>query len=167
MLALQNKIKSKKRSLAKEISPHHRTLFFDFLALSSKQKINQYKVKFQVYTVPGQALYEESRKLLLNGVDGIIFVADSRLEYIEDTLRSMNELQLNLSKLGYDIHEIPMVIQYNKRDCRTAARVDELSKLLNPNGFPEFETVAKKGKGVTESFEKIAQDIILDLKGES
>lgn len=167
MLALQNKIKSKKRFLAKEISPHHRTLFFDFLALSSKQKINKYKIKFQVYTVPGQAFYEDSRKLLLNGVDGIIFVADSRLEYIEDSLRSMNELRFNLAKLGYNIHEIPMVIQYNKRDCRTAARVNELSKLLNPNGFPEFETVAKKGKGVSESFERIAQDVILELKDES
>lgn len=167
MLALQNKIKSKKHSLAKEISPHHRTLFFDFLALSSKQKINKYKIKFQVYTVPGQAFYEDSRKLLLNGVDGIIFVADSRLEYIEDSLRSMNELRFNLAKLGYNIHEIPMVIQYNKRDCRTAARIDELSKLLNPNGFPEFETIAKKGKGVSESFERIAQDVILELKDES
>ena len=167
MLALQGKIKSQKRQLVHEVSTNERTLFFDFLALSSREKLNKYQVKFQVYTVPGQVLYEASRKLLLNGVDGIIFVADSRLEYVEDSLQSLQELTLNLSKLGYDPAEIPMVIQYNKRDAKTAARVSDLSELLNPGKLPEFETVARTGSGVMESFEQIAQDIILDLQDES
>lgn len=167
LLSLQNKVKSRKKTISKEVSAKDRTLFFDFLALSSREKINKYKVKFQIYTVPGQVLYEDSRKLLLNGVDGIIFVADSRLEYVEDSLHSLNELQLNLAKLGYSANEIPMVIQYNKRDCPTATNIKELSQLLNPKNHPEFESVAKKGKGVMESFEQIVQDIIIDLKKEA
>lgn len=167
MLALQHKIKSQKRALVKEVSTNERTLFFDFLALSSREKINKYRVKFQIYTVPGQVLYEDSRKLLLNGVDGIIFVVDSRLEYVEDSLQSMQELMLNLSKIGYEPDEIPMVLQFNKRDAKTAARVSDLSELLNPRRVPEFESVAANGSGVMESFEQIAQDIILDLKDDT
>lgn len=164
MLALQNKVKSQKKSLTKEISTKERTLFFDFLALSSRESIKSYKVKFQVYTVPGQVLYEDSRKLLLNGVDGIIFVADSRLEHVEDSIRSLDELSLNLNKLGYSPEEIPLVIQYNKRDSATAARVEDLSQVLNPNKAPEFETIAKDGKGIFESFETIVQKIMMSLK---
>lgn len=165
MLALQNKVKTQKGTVKKEISVKERTLFFDFLALSAREKIDHYKVKFQVYTVPGQVLYEDSRKLLLNGVDGIIFVADSRLEHIEDSIRSFNELFINLEKLEYDPSEIPIVIQYNKRDCPTAAKVNELSKLLNPNQkYQEFETIAQKGKGVFESFEAVVQEVMMELK---
>lgn len=167
MLALQEQIKSQKRALVKEVSTRDRTLFFDFLALSSREKINKYSVRFQVYTVPGQVLYDDSRKLLLGGVDGIIFVVDSRLEYVEDSIQSMSELMLNLSKIGYDPTEIPMVIQYNKRDAKTAARVSDLSELLNPRRVPEFETRAKTGQGVLESFEQVAQNIILELKNDS
>lgn len=164
MLALQGKVKSQKKSLTREVSSKERTLFFDFLALSSREKIRSYKVKFQVYTVPGQVLYEDSRKLLLNGVDGIIFVADSRLEYLEDSIRSLDELSLNLTKLGYSADEIPLVIQYNKRDCPTAARLEDLSQALNPSKVPEYETVAKKGQGVFESFETIVEKVMMTLK---
>ena len=167
MLALQGKIKTQKKSLVKEVSTKERTLFFDFLALSSKEKIKNYKVKFQIYTVPGQVLYEDSRKLLLNGVDGIIFVVDSRLEYLEDSLRSMQELRVNLSKIGYDPEEIPMVIQYNKRDSATAARLSDISSLINQDDLPEFESIANKGSGVTDAFERIVQDVILELKEEA
>lgn len=164
MLALQDKIKTRRQSLAREISSKERTLFFDFLALSSSEKIGKYKVKLQVYTVPGQVLYEDSRKLLLNGVDGIIFVADSRLEYLEDSLRSMDEMQINLGKLGYSGDNIPTVIQYNKRDSATAARLEDISQVLNPRRLPEFESVAQGGKGVFEPFECIAQKVMLELK---
>jgi mutual gliding-motility protein MglA len=165
LLALQEKLKSrKKKGLLKQVPKTERTMFFDFLALSSREKIRGYKTRFQIYTVPGQVLYEDSRKLLLHGVDGIIFVADSRLEYVEDTARSMRELELNLSKLGYSPEDIPLLIQYNKRDCPTAARIDELSKLINKRGVPEFETVASKGEGVLECFETILKDVMLDLK---
>jgi len=165
LLMLQEQFKNKKKKgVVHQVPKTERTMFFDFMALSSKEIIRGYRSKFQVYTVPGQVLYEDSRKLLLHGVDGIIFVADSRLEYIEDSLSSLNELALNLSKLGYDPDQIPMVIQYNKRDCPTAGRIDELKKLLNPKGFPDFETVAHKGVGVMESFETILKNVMLDLK---
>lgn len=164
--ALQKKIKSKKSKDAsiKTVSPKDRTLFFDFLALSSAKKIKGYSVNFQIYTVPGQVLYEDSRKLLLNGVDGIIFVADSRIEYLEDSIQSLKELDLNLQQLGYSPNEIPKVIQYNKRDSNTAAKVADLNELLNAEGHDEFETIASTGKGVVESFEKVAQDVLEDLR---
>lgn len=164
MLALQGQVNSNKKSLTQEISVKERTLFFDFLALSSRENIKNYRVKFQVYTVPGQVLYEDSRKLLLNGVDGIIFVADSRLEYLEDSIRSLNELHVNLGKLGYDEDDIPTVIQYNKRDAATAARIEDLSEALNPDKIPEFETIASQGKGVFESFETVVQKVMMGLK---
>lgn len=165
LMALQNAVQNKKKSqLTHTIPKTERTLFFDFLALSSKEKIKGYRARFQVYTVPGQVLYEDSRKLLLNGVDGIIFVADSSLEYIQDSLHSMEELKLNLSKLGYNPEEIPTVIQYNKRDSSTAARLDELRKIMNPGKLPDFESIAHKGKGVMESFETVLKQVMLDLK---
>lgn len=163
--ALQDKIKSKKKAAVLHKIPRtERTLFFDFMSLSSRERIQGYRTKFQVYTVPGQVLYEDSRKLLLHGVDGIIFVADSQLEYIENSIRSRDELRFNLGKLGYNPDDIPMVIQYNKRDSVTAARVDELRSVLNPNGLPDFETVARRGVGVFESFETLLKNVILDLK---
>lgn len=164
LLALQDKVKSRKGKLNKEISSTDRTLFFDFVSFSSRTKIKNYKTKFQVYTVPGQVLYEDSRKLLLNGVDGIIFVVDSSLEYIEDSLRSLKELRFNLQKLGYNPDSIPMVIQYNKRDSHTAANLKELEKIINPDGLPSFESVAKKGSGVLDAFETLLGSILLDLK---
>jgi len=165
LLSLQNLLKSKKNSnVIKKVPKTERTLFFDFMSLSSNEKIKGYKTKFQVYTVPGQVLYEDARKLLLNGVDGIIFVADSSLEYVEDSLRSLNELRFNLGKLGYYADDIPMVIQYNKRDSATAASVEELRKIMNPNNLPDFETIASNGVGVLESFEALLQIVIFDLK---
>jgi len=165
LLSLQEKIKTRKKGkVIKTIPKTERTMFFDFVSMSSREKIRNYQTRFQIYTVPGQVLYEDSRKLLLNGVDGIIFVADSRLEYVEDSLRSMNELRLNLGKLGYNPDDIPMVIQYNKRDSSTAVDVDELRNVINPNGLPDFETVANKGTGVIESFETLLKSVILDLK---
>lgn len=165
LMALQSKIKSKKKSgVIHQVPQTERTLFFDFLGMSSKEKIKGYKTRFQVYTVPGQVLYEDSRKLLLNGVDGIVFVADSSLEYIEDSINSMQELKLNLAKLGYNPDEIPMVIQYNKRDSKTAARLDELKATINPQKLPDFETIASKGVGVVESFETLVKKVMMDLK---
>ncbi len=165
--ALQKKIstkKSKDKTQMRAVAPRDRTLFFDFLGLSSTKKIRDYTVNFQIYTVPGQVLYEDSRKLLLNGVDGIIFVADSRLEYIEDSLQSLNELDINLQKLGYKPTEIPRVMQFNKRDAKTAARLEDLHELLNPGNLPEFATVASVGDGVVASFEKVAARVLEDLK---
>jgi signal recognition particle receptor subunit beta len=166
LMALQEKIKVSKKGVLKAVPKTERTMFFDFLGLSSGESIKGYKTRFQVYTVPGQILYEDSRKLLLNGVDGIIFVADSSLEYLEDSLRSLNELSLNLTKLGYNPDDIPTVIQYNKRDSATAARVEDLRKAMNPRLLPDFESVASKGKGVVESFEALLRQVIMSLKEE-
>lgn len=164
LLAVQDRIKIPSKAGIKRIPTGERTLFFDFLALSSPAQVKGYRTKFQVYTVPGQVLYDDVRKLLLSGVDGIVFVADSRLEYVEDSIRSLDELKLNLSKLDYDPREIPMVIQYNKRDCPTATAVKDLEKILNPGGLPQFETVATKGTGVSESFQEILRRLMMSLK---
>lgn len=163
MMALKNSLSGVKAKTVK-IPDTERTLFFDFLALSSKQKIKNYRVKFQIYTVPGQVLYQNVRRLLLNGVDGVVFVADSRLEYLEDTLHSFNELELNLSQLDYDPLTIPTVIQYNKRDAVTAAKIEDISSMINKRNLPQFETIAAKGVGVTQAFEEIAKQVMLSLK---
>lgn len=165
LLSLQSMLKKQGRAgIVKKIPTTERTLFFDFMILSSGEKIQGYKTKFQVYTVPGQVLYEDARRLLLNGVDGIMFVADSSMEYIEDSLRSYNEMRFNLGKLGYNPDEIPTVIQYNKRDSATAAKLPELRKILNPHNLPDFETIARKGVGVLESFETLLSSVVMDLK---
>ncbi len=152
------------KKLEHTVPETERTLFFDFMAMTSKEKIKGYQVRFQVYTVPGQVLYEDSRRLLLNGVDGIIFVVDSRLEYVQDSIRALRELELNLERLGYKPNDIPLVIQYNKRDCPTAAPVAELSKIINTRGVPEFQTTAKKGVGIKDAFDTILKHVIQDLK---
>lgn len=165
LAALQHKLKTKKKTdVLKNLPTTNRTLFFDFMALSAKEKINGYRTRFQVYTVPGQTLYEDARKLLLNRVDGIVFVVDSSLEHVEDSLHSLTELKMNLRRLGYDPAEIPMVIQYNKRDVSTAAKINELKKIINPKNTPDFETVATKGVGVVESFETLLATVLSDLK---
>jgi signal recognition particle receptor subunit beta len=162
--ALQKLVKSSKKTVQKEITTENRTLFFDFLALSSLETVGGYRVKFQIYTVPGQVLYEDSRKLLLSGVDGIIFVADSRLEHIEESLSSYEELKLNLRKLDYNPEDIPTVIQYNKRDASTAANLDELNKILNKDKWPHVESTASQGEGVIDAFERLAHEVVLSLK---
>lgn len=165
LTALQHKLKSRKKAgMIKQLPTTNRTLFFDFMALSAKEKIKGYKTRFQIYTVPGQTLYEDARKLLLHRVDGIVFVADSGLEHIEDSLHSLAELKMNLRRLGYDPSEIPMVIQYNKRDVPTAVKIGELKKIINSKNHPDFETVATKGLGVVESFETLLKCVLGDLK---
>lgn len=164
LMALQDRIKTHKKGRITKLPDTERTLFFDFLALSSPQAIRGFKTRFQVYTVPGQVLYEDARKLLLSGVDGIIFVADSRLEYIEDSIRSFEELFINLDKLDYDPSEIPTLIQYNRRDCPTAVRTEDLQRVLNRPGLPTFDTVASRGVGVMEAFESLLKSVMISLK---
>ena len=140
-----------------------RTLFFDFLPLSLGE-IRGFKTRFHLYTVPGQVFYDASRKLILKGVDGVVFVADSQIERTEANIESVENLRTNLQEQGYDLDKIPYVIQYNKRDLPNAAPVDELQKLLNPNGVPSFEAVAPKGEGVYETLKAIARLILTELK---
>ena len=129
---------------------NERTLFFDFLPLFIGQ-IRGFTTKFHLYTVPGQVVYDASRKLILKGLDGIVFVADSQAERLEENIESMNNLEKNLTQQGYDIKQVPLVIQYNKRDLPNVTSTTELRKLLNRYNAPEYEAVATKGVGVFES----------------
>ena len=152
--------KGKMISLATETE---RTLFFDFLPLSLGE-IRGFKTRFHLYTVPGQVFYDASRKLILKGVDGVVFVADSQVERMEANLESMENLRVNLAEQGYDLDKIPYVIQYNKRDLPNAAPIEELHRLLNPNNVPEFQAIASTGWGVFDTLKAIAKLVLQELK---
>lgn len=152
--------KGKLISLATETE---RTLFFDFLPLALGD-IKGFRVRFHLYTVPGQVFYAASRKLILKGVDGVVFVADSQLDRMEANIESMEDLKINLSEQGYDLEKLPFVIQYNKRDLPNVVPIEELNRSLNPNGVPFFEAVATQGIGVFETLKGIAKLVLLELK---
>ncbi|MCB9637889.1 MAG: GTPase domain-containing protein [Myxococcales bacterium] len=152
--------KGKMISLATETE---RTLFFDFLPLSLGQ-IRGFKTRFHLYTVPGQVFYDASRKLILKGVDGVVFVADSQIERMEANHESLDNLRTNLAEQGYDLDNIPFVIQYNKRDLPNAATPEQLRAELNPRGVPDFEAVAVTGKGVFDTLKATAKLVLTHLK---
>lgn len=141
-----------------------RTLFFDFLPLNVGD-IRGFKTRFHLYTVPGQVVYDASRKLILKGLDGVIFVADSQIERMDENLESLRNLERNLEQQGYDIREIPLIMQYNKRDLPNVASLAELRSALNPYNAPEVEGCASEGKGVFESLKTVSKSIIHVLKG--
>jgi len=153
-------LKGKMISLATETE---RTLFFDFLPLALGE-IRGFKTRFHLYTVPGQVFYDASRKLILKGVDGVVFVADSQIERMEANVESLENLRLNLVEQGHNMDETPCVIQYNKRDLPNAAPLDEMKKLLNPAALPDFEACATDGKGVFETLKAVARSVLRDLK---
>lgn len=140
-----------------------RTLYFDFLPLNVGT-IKGFATKFQLYTVPGQVYYNATRKLVLRGVDGIVFVADSQAEKLDENLESFQNLQDNLAEYGYDIDSIPTVIQYNKRDLPNAMEVSELEKILNKKGFPHFEAVAPTGEGVFKTLKMISKMVLEEIR---
>lgn len=152
--------KGKMISLATETE---RTLFFDFLPLSLGE-IRGFKTRFHLYTVPGQVFYDASRKLILKGVDGVIFVADSQLERMEANQESVENLRTNLGEQGYDLDKVPYVIQYNKRDLPNAVDVEELRGTLNPNGVPDFEAVARSGEGVFDTLKAVSKLVLTELR---
>jgi len=152
--------KGKMISLATETE---RTLFFDFLPLSLGE-IRGFKTRFHLYTVPGQVFYDASRKLILKGVDGVVFVADSQIERMEANLESVENLRINLAEQGYDLAKIPYVVQYNKRDLPNIATVDELHRLINPKGVPEYQAVAPTGVGVFDTLKAVAKLVLTELK---
>lgn len=141
-----------------------RTLFFDFLPLNVGD-IRGFKTRFHLYTVPGQVVYDASRKLILKGLDGVIFVADSQIERMDENLEALRNLEKNLEQQGYDIREIPLIMQYNKRDLPNVASLAELRSALNPYNAPEIEGCASEGKGVFESLKTVSKSIINVLKG--
>ena len=151
--------KGKMISLATETE---RTLFFDFLPLALGE-IRGFKTRFHLYTVPGQVFYDASRKLILKGVDGVVFVADSQEERFDANIESLENLKDNLEEQGFDIEKIPFVFQYNKRDLPNVSSVEELSDLLNPRKLPELEACAMSGEGVFETLKAVAKLVLNDL----
>lgn len=141
-----------------------RTLFFDFLPLNVGD-IRGFKTRFHLYTVPGQVVYDASRKLILKGLDGVIFVADSQIERMDENIESLRNLEKNLEQQGYDIREIPLIMQYNKRDLPNVASLAEMRSALNPYNATEIEGCASEGKGVFESLKTVSKSIISVLKG--
>ncbi len=152
--------KGKMISLATETE---RTLFFDFLPLSLGE-IRGFKTRFHLYTVPGQVFYDASRKLILKGVDGVIFVADSQLERLEANQESLDNLRTNLAEHGYSLEKMPYVIQYNKRDLPNALPLEELRQLLNPIGVLDYEASARTGQGVFETLKAVSKLVLTELK---
>jgi len=140
-----------------------RTLFFDFLPLSLGE-IRGFKTRFHLYTVPGQVFYDASRKLILKGVDGVVFVADSQIERMEANLESVENLRINLAEQGYDLDRIPYVVQYNKRDLPNSASIEELKAALNPRGVPDFEATATTGVGVFDTLKMVAKLVLQELR---
>lgn len=143
---------------------NERTLFFDFLPLDLGE-IRGFKTRFHLYTVPGQVFYEASRKLILRGVDGLIFVADSQVERMEANIESFQGLEKNLAEQGYDLARVPMVMQWNKRDLPNVVPVEDLQFQLNKKKFPAFEAVANNGQGVFETLKMVSKSVLLNIKG--
>ncbi len=149
-------IKSKLTSLATETD---RTIFFDFLPLDLG-RIRGFSTKFHLYTVPGQVYYNAVRKIVLRGVDGVVFVADSGPDKIGENIESYKNLDDNLAINGFRPENVPMVIQYNKRDLPNALAVEELNRLLNDRGLLWSEAVASRGVGVFHTLKLIGKLVV-------
>jgi len=152
--------KGKLISLATETD---RTLFFDFLPLDLGS-VRGFKTRFHLYTVPGQIFYDASRKLILKGVDGVIFVADSQEARMDANVESLRNLDENLKENGFDLKTIPYTLQFNKRDLPTAVAVDSMYRALNLKGEPTFEAVAVQGMGVFETLKASAKQVLYELR---
>ena len=151
--------KGKMISLATETE---RTLFFDFLPLSLGE-IRGFKTRFHLYTVPGQVFYDASRKLILKGVDGVVFVADSQAERMDANIESIRNLEENLREQGYDLRTVPYALQFNKRDLRNAVPVDQMYRTLNYKREPTFEAIATQGVGVFDTLKAVARLVLKEL----
>jgi signal recognition particle receptor subunit beta len=152
--------KGKLISLATETD---RTLFFDFLPLDLGQ-VRGFKTRFHLYTVPGQVFYDASRKLILKGVDGVVFVADSQEARMEANSESLQNLDKNLKEQGYELKTIPYTLQLNKRDLPSAVAAEEMYRQLNLTGEPTFEAVAVNGTGVFDTLKAVAKLVLTELK---
>jgi signal recognition particle receptor subunit beta len=151
--------KGKLITLATEMD---RTLFFDFLPLELGT-VKGFKTRFHLYTVPGQVYYDASRKLILRGVDGIVFIADSQRARYDANIESLYNLHENLEEYNLKVDDVPFVIQYNKRDMADVIAVEELQQELNPEGYPDFEAVATRGDGVFDTLKCVAKGVLKKL----
>jgi signal recognition particle receptor subunit beta len=152
--------KGKMISLATETE---RTLFFDFLPLDLGT-VRGFRTRFHLYTVPGQVFYDASRKLILRGVDGVVFVADSQEERMDANVEALENLQENLQEHGYDFYKIPYVLQFNKRDLPNALPGGQLKSELSKRNEPVIEAVAFQGVGVFETLKEAARQVLAELK---
>ncbi|MCJ7798047.1 MAG: GTPase domain-containing protein [Thermoleophilia bacterium] len=155
----QHTVTDKRGNMVSLATPGERTLFFDFLPLEASQ-IHGFRTKFQLYTVPGQVMYNSTRKLVLRGVDGVIFVCDSQWEKMRENLESFRNLQENLATYGYSLETTPYVVQYNKRDLENIGPTDYMQYLINPRQVPHFEAVAIHGEGVFETLNHICSLVL-------
>jgi len=158
----QRTLADKRGNMVSLATPGERTLFFDFLPLEASQ-IHGFRTKFQLYTVPGQVMYNSTRKLVLRGVDGIIFVCDSQWEKMRENLESFRNLIDNLASYSYSLETIPYVVQYNKRDLPNIAPVEYTQYLINPRQVPSFESIAIHGDGVFESLNAACTMVLAHL----
>jgi len=152
--------KGKLISLATETD---RTLFFDFMPLELGT-VRGFKTRFHLYTVPGQVYYDASRKLILKGVDGVVFVADSQEERMDANIESLYNLEQNLESQGYDLAALPYVLQLNKRDLPNATPIEDLSMELGRKNEPIFEAVATNGTGVFDTLKAVAKQVLTELR---
>jgi mutual gliding-motility protein MglA len=140
-----------------------RTLFFDFMPLELGT-VRGFKTRFHLYTVPGQVFYDASRKLILKGVDGVVFVADSQEERMDANIESLYNLEENLRTQGYDLMKLPYVLQLNKRDLPNIVPVEDLAAELRRNGEPVIEAVASSGAGVFDTLKAVAKQVLTELR---
>ena len=161
---IYEKIKSEnKGKLVSLATETERTLFFDFFPLDLGQ-IKGYKVKFHLYTVPGQIYYSSSRKLILKGVDGLVFVADSQRERFEANIESIEDMLENLREYKLNFDQMPYVLQLNKRDLPNITPADELISVLRKKDEPVTEAIATKGDGVVDTLKQISKLVMIDVK---
>jgi hypothetical protein len=158
----QHTAPDKRGNMVSLATPGERTLFFDFLPLEAAA-IHGFRTKFQLYTVPGQVMYNSTRKLVLRGVDGVIFVCDSQWEKMRENLESFRNLVENLATYGYSLETTPYVVQFNKRDLPRIAPVEYLQYLINPRQVPHFEGIAIEGVGVFEALREICTLVLANL----
>lgn len=154
---------SSRKDLVSLSKQEDETLFFDFLPLSVGT-VKGYKIRLHLYTVPGQSQFEASRKLILKGVDGVVFVADSQVDRLERNWESWRSLQVNLVENDCDPKTIPLAFQCNKRDLKGVAAVAEVARIVDGREAPRFEAVATKGQGVMETLQAVARQVLLNLK---
>jgi signal recognition particle receptor subunit beta len=161
---IYNKVKSEsKGKLVSLATETERTLFFDFFPLDLGS-VKGYKVKFHLYTVPGQIYYSSSRKLIMKGVDGVVFVADSQRERFEANLESLNDMLQNLKEYNIEFDTLPYVLQLNKRDLPNITPANEMIAALRKREEPVIESMALQGEGVVETLKAISKLIMVDVK---
>lgn len=161
---IHNSAPQKQRSPLQSINTDgDRTLFFDYFSLNVDD-IEGFKTKFLIYGVPGQPYYKSTRKMVLNGVDGLVFIADSDRLRLSDNLESMLDLKGMLKEYGYSYADIPIVMQYNKRDLAKITPVEEFQQVLNDRGCRYFESIAIHGEGVIEAFKVVCSEVVNNLR---